>query len=128
MPTTLNVTVDVAFEDLPLLKHKLVEIDGVLTVLDQAPASGSEDPTFKSLLAAAEVAADHYLSEAEYFEREGEQESADSFASLEQGVRDLISKSSSFKPASGDPLLTKLEQLLDEDPTGVVRDHPLGSR
>ena len=40
MPTTLNVTVDVAFEDLPLLKHKLVEIDGVLTVLDQAPASG----------------------------------------------------------------------------------------
>lgn len=78
----------------------------------------------KGLIAAAEVAADHYRAEVDYFEAEGEQETAASFTALEQGARDLIAKASSLPTSSvsSDPLLVKIEQLLDEDPTGLVRD------
>jgi hypothetical protein len=104
MNTTLNVTVDVASEDLPLLKHELVEIPGVLTVLDPAPANIDE------LLSQAK---DAFAFDA----TEGRISTDDALTS----VRQILSENL-YAGDLADPLVAKIQQLLDEDPTGVIRD------
>lgn len=105
MPTTtLNVTVDVEPEDLPLLKHELVEVEGVLTVLDQAP-----------------VNVDELISQAKDAFAFDATENLISVDDAITSVRQILSENLSAGDLV-DPLVAKLQHLLDEDETGIIRD------